>query len=147
MDSLSLHCRKFPYFLKEDCAHCSPRKTRNLSPRYARIHDLPHSETVQAISLRYRDHNGVDQSISFPNRAQYKAWKNENESIRRKSHKTSQFSIYRSFLDTKNNHQDLMEMLFLVSRKMKQQKELEDHYKNLTKQTVADLETQRALAQ
>ena len=83
-------------------------------------------ESPISIGLQFSDHNGVEKSISFPNRNQYKNWKRENQKIKRKSFGVSLFNIRKGFMDSVNKEKDNKEAMYALMNKLQRDKDRED---------------------
>src|SRR3990167_2302651 len=102
------YCKKFKSLPKDSCFHCNSVPTIPTKKDYSGVqYPIDYGEESPiSIGLQFSDHNGVEKSISFPNRREYKLWKKENQIAKRKSFGVSLFNIRKEFIDSVNKHKD-----------------------------------------
>ena len=122
------YCKKFRSLPKDSCSHCNSAETIPTKKNYSEVFYRfdPGEESPISIGLQFSDHNGVERSISFPNRREYKLWKKENQIIKRKSLGTSSFTIRKGFMDSVNKQKDQEEAMDALMRKLKRDQEREE---------------------
>lgn len=130
------YCKKFRSLPKNSCAHCNPMPISKPSKKdYSNV-QYPQDfglESPITIAIQFSDHNGVEKSISFPNRLEYKNWKRENQIVKRKSFGVSLFNIRKGFMDSVNREKDQEEAMYALMKKLQRDKDREELRVEMTK--------------